>query len=96
MISKSGCVPAIQKRETGSRRKDSKSKSNNTHPENLVSHVDELGIVAVELGLLHLNNHLVVLIVRLGASVFLVLVLGAAAVIEHSDLTRHESVTTKC
>ena len=55
-----------------------------------VGQVDELGVVAVELGLLDLNDHLVVLIASLGASVLLVDVLRAATVIENSDLSTHK------
>jgi hypothetical protein len=51
-----------------------------------VGQVDELGVIAVELGLLDLNDHLVVLVASLGASVLLVNVLRAATVIENGDL----------
>ena len=53
-----------------------------------VGQVNELGVIAVELGLLNLNDHLVVLVAGLGASVLLVDVLRAATVIENSYLCR--------
>ena len=60
-----------------------------THPEDGISLVGELGVVAVELGLLDLNDHLVVLVASLRASVLLVHVLSASTVVEDSDLSRN-------
>ncbi len=51
-----------------------------------VGQVNELGVVAVELGLLDLNEHLVVLVASLRAGVLLVHMLRAATVIENGDL----------
>ena len=59
---------------------------NITHPVDFGGHVDELGVVTVELGLLDLDDHLIVLIVRLGASIFIIDVLSATTVIEDGDL----------
>ncbi len=56
------------------------------YPIDGVGQVDELGVVAVKLGLLDLNDHLVVLVIRLRAGVLLVHMLRAATVVEDSDL----------